>query len=159
MNFSYTMYQKGCFIVPMVLVVFALIIVSSVIVSVFKKSSQKKYKKGQIFYVFVLLFCVYMIVMSVGKLASGGIFIMLDKEKNAVELTGKIDEIKNINEFKIPLFKTGYEYGETSGVEITIGETIIKGPGCISNYVKLGDEVTIVYLPNSGYILNIAASG
>ena len=81
--------------------------------------------------------------------------MIIEKENDAVEIRGKIQNIQNIGKFELPLFNLEYGYGESSGVEITIEGVVVKGPGCILNYVKTDDTVTIVYLPKSGYILSI----
>ena len=102
-----------------------------------------------------LVFSVYMIFDCTSKLASGGSSLIRENESYAIEINGEVEQISYIGKTKMPLFKTEYGYGEKSGVEISISGIVLKGPGCIMAYVKVGDRVTVKYLPDSGYILSI----
>ena len=155
MSFNYSMYQRGCLVIPMILIIFSLCLLASNVFSVLKNIRNKKIREKIILSIMVSLLCIYTIIMSLGKLTSGGLEIIVEKEDDAVEISGNVQNIDNIGKFELPLFNLEYGYGESSGVEITIEGVVVKGPGCILNYVKTDDTVTIVYLPKSGYILSI----
>ena len=155
MSFNYSMYQRGCLVIPLVLIIFHLGILLSVILSFVKRNKNSDLVKKFVLLCLVSLLCIYSVIMSIGELTNGGLEMIIEKEDDAVEIRGKIQNIHNIGKFELPLFNLEYGYGESSGVEITIEGVVVKGPGCILNYVKTDDTVTIVYLPKSGYILSI----
>lgn len=106
--------------------------------------------------VLVLLVCGFFLCMNVGRLLHGGIHLIYEREADAIELQGEISEIRGLGRFSFPELESEYGYGETNGVQFTIDG--IECSAIVQGSLEVGDQVIVVYLPKSGYILSIAES-
>ncbi len=77
-----------------------------------------------------------------------------EKETDAVEMQGYISDIRGLGRFAFPKLKSDYGYGETNGVEFTING--VQCTAIVKGSLEVGDYVSVVYLPKSGYVLFIA---
>lgn len=95
---------------------------------------------------------VMIIFVGIIPLFNGNIYLLIEKEEDAVTLCGVIKSIESVDD---PL------YGQTAAYEFVIDNTV-----CTAIYVptkdfpaetslKVGDHVEVFYLPRSGYILSI----
>lgn len=154
MHFEYTQYVRGCLIIPgfiLLSTLFMCISSASNFVAVIKQ--QKMSSRDVINFLLALLVCAFFLCMTVGRLLDGGIHLIYERESHAVELQGEILEIKELGRYSFPKLRTEYGYSETNGVQF-----IIDGVECTAvtrGTLKVGDNVTVAYLPQSGYILSI----
>lgn len=90
---------------------------------------------------------------SIMSLSNGGIYMLVEKEEDAIVLEGEIETIVYPSK-RVPNHKYAYtEESSNSGMDITInGETYFM-PHILG--FKEGDEVIISYLPKSKFILSI----
>ena len=90
---------------------------------------------------------------SVLSLSNGGIYMLIEKEEDAIVLEGEIETIVHPSK-RVPNHKYAYtEEASNSGMDITInGETFFM-PHTLG--FEEGDKVVIAYLPKSKFILSI----
>ena len=158
MSFSYYDYYVSCCLLPSFICVFNLIaIVSAVIQLVAGAIHQSMQLKRVVSLVYVVLVLSFILVIHAGRLYHGGVYLFLEKEADSVILAGVIDEIKENNRFTFPELGSYYkEYGDAphNGVSIVIDGSLFyaASPGGF----RVGDLVTIKYLPKSKIIMEIA---
>lgn len=154
MHFEYTQYVRGCLIIPIFVSLFALsMLISTASHFVTVMIQQKLSSRDVINLLLAVLVCSFFLCMNVGRLLHGGIHLTYERESNAVELQGEILEIKELGRYSFPELKTEYGYGETNGVQF-----VIDGVECTAvtrGTLEVGDNVTVTFLPQSGYILSI----
>lgn len=154
MHFEYTQYVRGCLIIPIFVSLFALsMLISAASHFVTVIIQQKLSSRDVINLLLAVLVCGFFLCMNVGRLLHGGIHLTYERESNAVELQGEILEIKELGRYSFPELKTEYGYGETNGVQL-----VIDGVECTAvtrGILEVGDNVTVTFLPQSGYILSI----
>ena len=78
---------------------------------------------------------------------------MHERESSAVELRGEITEIIGLDRYSFPEFKTEYVYDNKNGVQLIING--VKCTAVTQGTFEVGDKVIIMYLPRSGYVLEI----
>ena len=154
MHFEYTQYVRGCLIIPIFVSLFALSMLISIASHFLTGIIQQKLSSRDVINLMLaVLVCSFFLCMNVGRLLYGGIHLTYERESNAVELQGEILEIKKLGRYSFPEFKTKYGYGETNGVQF-----VIDGVECTAvtrGTLEVGDNVTVTFLPKSGYILSI----
>ena len=154
MHLEYTQYVRGCLIIPISVSLFALsMLISTASHFVTVMIKQKLSSRDVINLLLAVLVCSFFLCMNVGRLLHGGIHLIYERESNAVELQGEILEIKELGRYSFPELKTEYGYGETNGVQF-----VIDGVECTAvtrGTLEVGDNVTVTFLPQSGYILSI----
>ena len=91
--------------------------------------------------------------INMGVLLHGGIYLVSEKESDAITMRGYISAIEANNMFEMPRMRTEYGYTHTNGEKITINNIRCKAP--TGGILKEGDYVEVVYLPKSSYILSI----
>ena len=102
-----------------------------------------------------IAFFVAMLVVAVllGKnlITGGGIHLVYERPKAAVTVEGTLEQVKS-NSIWSGLRYTAY--GEnSSGYEYTINGQTLKGMA--KGTLEAGDDVTVTYLPKSGFVLSI----
>ena len=154
MHFEYTQYVRGCLIIPISVSLFALsMLISTASHFVTVMIRQKLSSRYVINLLLAVLVCSFFLCMNVGRLLHGGIHLIYERESNAVELQGEILEIKELGRYSFPELKTEYGYGETNGVQFVIDG--VKCTAVTRGTLEVGDNVTVTFLPQSGYILSI----
>ena len=106
----------------------------------------------------IVLFSCFL-AMFVGILANGGAAVGHEENCDAVRMEGSIEDIENLYTFSFP--KTSPKYSEREG-EISGYRFWINGISCIAfekGNLQVGDTVTVLYLPKSRYVLEIAPIG
>lgn len=155
MNFDYKAYKTFCFAAPAFFVVAVTIVVflhGAWLIYVAHRGRWDWRKNG--LHLLILIGVAFTACIQVGVLLSGGMYLCDEQETDAVEMQGEITNIKGLGQFVFPVVKDGRGYEEENGYEFTIG-----GVKCAANRkgsLKVGDYVTVRYLPKSGYILYIA---
>lgn len=119
-----------------------------------------KEKKRKAAPICALCVAVLILALGLGPLLNGGFSLLSEKEVEAIEITGTIEDMQPVNYFTIPIFRgESCDYGptdkwyEASGVEFTINGVKCKCKR--KGDLQIGDEVTVKYLSKSGYILSI----
>jgi len=102
-----------------------------------------------------LLFFLVMIVAAVFLCKSlfldGGIHLTYERPKHAVTVEGTLESIEKYSELRGIRYSA---YGETScGYAYTVDGTELTGMA--KGTLEAGDEVTVTYLPKSGFVLSI----
>lgn len=154
MQFEYAQYVRGCLIIPIFVSLFALSMLFSAVSHLIAAMIQQKVSSRDLVnFLLAVLVCSFFLYMNIGRLLHGGIHLIYERESNAVELQGNIVEIKELGRYSFPELKTEYGYGETNGVQL-----LIDGVECTAvtrGELVVGDNVTVIFLPQSGYILSI----
>lgn len=158
MKFDYIQYYRGCFILPIILLacfVIYLIGLGVGTLMVIRKHNITMFTKERIIsivlsVILVLFFC----SMNISHLYNGGIYLYKENETSKIEALGIIENIEYMNQFQFPSkLASEYKTDEVNGVCFTIDGTqyyaIAKGE------LDVGDDVVVVFLPQSRYILSI----
>ena len=158
MQFSYSQYLRGCLVIPILVSVFALCALTPsafrCISSVFRhKFSSREASSLASTALILFLIC----GTHIGQLLHGGIHLIYERESDAVEFQGEIAEIRELREYAFPRLKTEYGEGSRNGVEFVIDGIECSAP--TSGTLRVGDYVTVRYLPECGYILSITPMG
>ena len=102
-----------------------------------------------------VLFFVIMVAVAVMLVANlitgGGIHLIYERPKAAVTVEATLEAVESKSVFSGIRYSA---YGESSsGYEFTVdGQTLT---GMAKGTLEAGDEVTVTYLPKSGYVLSI----
>lgn len=151
MSFSYSQYLIECLILPVGIILFSLLLGCAGVLEFLRSD---KFDKGIIIKAGVCLFiCIFFLAINAGVLANGGIKLLADRENHTETVCGEIIAIDGMGRFQFPKMKSDYGYGKTNGVCISVGEIKLKAPTC--GNLKVGDNVTVTFLPNSKYVLFI----
>lgn len=157
MHFEYTQYVRGCLIIPISVSLFALsMCVSAVSHLITVTIQQKSTSRDIVNFLLTMLVCSFFLCINAGRLLYGGIHLIYERESNAVEVQGEILEIRELGRCSFPKLKTEYRHNETNGVQF-----LIDGIECAAvtrGTLEVGDNVTVTFLPKSGYILSIVLS-
>ena len=158
MIFQYSKYIRGCFFVPLLVFIFFSFYLISVLIPFFtqlKKSTLTPQKIQQ--YLVGFLVGAFFLTMNGGRLLNGGIFLMFEKESDAIVVEGQISQINELGIFSFPELSSDYGNGDSNGVEIVINGVGYAVPVC--GDLQVGDEVVLTVLPKSKYILEIRKTG
>ena len=152
MNFNYDYYQLGCLTLPIItLIGFAFTACLFVIYPIIKFFKNRKFNARDIIAgIFFLAVAIPLLNLDIGQLVSGGIYLLREKEKDAIVLQGEISEIKELANYEFPNPRS---YHESNGVQFTVNGVECAAP--IKGSLEVGNTVEVVYLPKSGYILSI----
>ena len=102
-----------------------------------------------------ILFFVVMVVVGVllakNLVTGGGIHLAYERPKAAVTVEGTLESVQPLSAWSGIRYMA---YGESSsGYEYTIGDLTLTGMA--KGTLEAGDEVTVTYLPKSGFVLSI----
>jgi len=162
MEFSYFQYYRGCFVLPIILLVcffgYLLVLSTETLITICKHHSMVFSKERIISIVLLVIMVLFFCSMNIGHLYNGGIYLYRENETSKIETLGTIENIEYMNQFQFPSkLASEYKTDEVNGVCFTIDGTqyraIAKGA------LDVGDDVRVVFLPNSRYILSIHQTG
>ena len=155
MQFEYVQYLKGCLLLPVAISIATLALflppLFHFIVNIFaRKMMLRDYGR----FLFAILLCSIFLFINIGRLSHGGIKLINENESDAVEVSGKIIEINRLGRWAFPELNAEYNPRVPNGVQIVLDNGIVctaitYGPFAI------GDSVTMIYLPQSRYVLSI----
>ena len=91
--------------------------------------------------------------LNIGRLLHGGIYLITEREEDAVEISGTISSIENLSRFSFPELNKEYRSVQPNGAKIMVGD--IPCVATSSGDFAVGDYVTVLYLPQSKYVLSI----
>ncbi len=155
MYFDYQGYVRECLHLPgFLLLILLLGTVSFLVWCIFlgKFNFRKK-----ILIMVNLLWIGIFLGVAIGQLLYGGIYLLREKETDAVQMQGYISAIEPLGDFSIPIIECDYyenmKYGDPNGYAFTINGIQCTAP--VKGSLEVGDYVSVTYLPKSGYILYI----
>ena len=157
MTFAYSDYYKLCFLIPLFIATLSDMLLIGILTEPVEADPDRKKR------IFVIVRNLIFVAVTVnlfshgmGRLMNGGAYLLVEKPFDAIEVTGTISEIKTLNEFIMIPTKEYYDYdsGEKTSYGFTVDGIEIKSFG--KGKFQEGDEVTVLYLPKSGYLLSIA---
>ncbi len=165
MQFSYSMYYNEAFVEPVSITFFTLSLFISITVPFVKKLISQDVKELDVLTI-VMCVCVSIsfLSMNIGRLLHGGMYLISEKETDAVKIQGQIVSIEGLDMFSFPQCKTEYGYtqlragnGTANGVRFTIDG--VQCQASTEGVFQVGDNVTVEYLPQSRFILSIHHNG
>ena len=157
MQFDYDTYYRINFEIPVRSVIFSLIVIVSTVLIVVKNFRSNQYVdlKSFIFdnskQLFVIAIALSIMLVHIPSLARGGIYLIQEKEDDAILISGKIEDF-----IELSLYSGGNKYYDKNSTFQGYGEGIvIDGIKYYLMYgdLKEGDDVTIKVLPKSKLIL------
>ncbi len=141
-------------LIPLLASVFFFGIFIKQLVVLIREIVNKKIKDETIFFLLMLLsVCCFSYYYHGAQLISSGIYLISEKESDAIEIHGTIEEIYGLDDLEFPRLKSEHGRGEPNGVCFVIND--IKCKAITRGDFKVGDTVIIQYLPKSKYVLAI----
>ena len=105
----------------------------------------------------VVLFIALLLVgaIMIATLFNGGIHLIYERPDDAVTVEGTIEDIQSCSILTSPKYFTTAE--NANGYKLTVGDTtcVIHSIGTL----EVGQQVTVTYLPKSGFVLEITEVG
>lgn len=149
MTFLYRSYWNTTFLLPVLVISFMLGLIFSSSYAYWVRDAHKpQMVERMLGYLFTLCVAVFCIVPQCKYLLNGGIYLLAEKEQDALVYTGVIESISEPSN-RFPCFKLSHEYG----ADIVInGEQFF---AITSGNYEEGDSVVVHYLPKSHFILTI----
>lgn len=152
MTFAYSSYLLNNLILPIFGLAFIAIpmfkFISNIIMAKLKGESVSL---GDTRMVILPILLALLAVILAGILFRGGVHLIYERADDAVTIQGTIEEIDTCSIVEGPQYTVNGE--RSNGYEITVD-----GVTCTSmalGTLEVGDEVTVTYMPNSGFILSI----
>lgn len=153
MTFSYKSYWNTTLILPsLVILLMIVLVISSSYVYWVKEASKQQMVNRILGYVFIMCVAVFCIVPQCKYLLNGGIYLLSEKEQDALIHNGVIESITEPSN-RFPGFKLSHEYGADIMIDGVQFFSVTSG-----DYEE-GDSVVVYYLPHSHFILVIEESG
>lgn len=154
MEFSYDIYHRIDFVVPLIGAIFSSTLLAVNIVSQFREIKHGKVTTETLLLMFVTIAIgVFLVVSNIKVLVQGGIYLCTEKESDAIVAHVVIDSIDQYGALD------NHKYGgidsddSAFGVKITAGGDYYNAVS--SGDLKPGDAVLITYLPKSRVVLRI----
>lgn len=157
MYFDYAGYVRECLNLPLEGLIFFNIL-GMVVLIIVGFHMKKIYFPGKWFLILIVgLGTIESGYEDVGQLKYGGIYLLWEKESDAIQTQGNITEIAELNEYSFPRIECDYyenlKRGDPEGYEFTINGIQCAAP--VKGSLEVGDYVSVTYLPKSRYILYI----
>lgn len=154
MKFEYSVYFRQNFIVPLCLLVFCFIFfIPSIIrfvIDLIHKAADHSIG-NLIKHVAFLLILSFLVTLNLIPLMRGGFFLLFEREKDAIEIEGTIEELDELSWFG----GSKYDFEQNHGNGETIVINGVKYYLMTYGTFQLGDCVIIKVLPKSKLILEI----
>lgn len=159
MIFEYSDYFRCNTVVPICVLAFLSFFAILLTIDICIKVKNNKATKNEVIKYLVLCFgfCLMLAPTNIRTLSNGGILLLNENENDATTYTGVIEKIYEPSELYHD-FKAAYDFGDGDstlqfGADITIDGKMYFAV-CAGDF-KVGDTVTITYLPKSKVILSI----
>lgn len=155
MIYDYNMYYRQNCLVPLFIIVFCSPGLIIAVVS-FIKNCRSHSVEGVLKAAFVASIFLFLIIGNVIPLVRGGIYLLFEKENDAIQLSGQIEktiELAHYGGGRYGSTENNHGYGEAIVVN---GETYY-----LTTYYdfKVGDNVVIDVLPRSRIVLRLELQG
>lgn len=105
--------------------------------------------------ILVSAIAIFFVVWNSLILYNGGFALFTERNEDALVMTGEITEMEDVSTFVFSYTSTDYGSGDSAGSRLTVNGIELKGPGVIGTSFDVGDTVTVIYMPKSGYIVSI----
>ena len=156
MVFDYDVYYRQNFAIPSLLIAFCLFLLLSILVNIYKillavKKGSELPQDEIVKNVIGIAIVVILIVLNAIPLIRGGVFLICERENDAITVSGTID-----NTVELPSFggaKYGVEQNHGHGEAIVIDG--VRYFLVTFGEFKQGDQVLVKVLPKSRFILEI----
>lgn len=157
MTFAYSVYFRQNCLVPIFFCVFALFLILPGILYIVRVCRHKKIPdaKTAILNGIGILLCLFCLFDNGVRLARGGAFLLAEKEADAVEIAGVIEDTQEIGMIGGCKYRIGQNHG--NGEFVVIGGT--KYHLMTYGELKPGDRVSAKVLPKSQFVLEIEKIG
>lgn len=152
MTFAYQDYLFNNLLIPVLAVVFICIPLFQMVGRVIRQLVHgERPEFGDAKSKLLLILMVVILVIIISTLFRGSIHLIYERPGDAVTIEGTIENIDKLSSFEGVRYTSN---GETTfGYQYTVDGTVCTGMALGS--LEVGDEVTVTYLPNSGYVLEI----
>ena len=151
MYFDYSWYVRGCLTWPGIRGLVCLLFLTTDILWCIRQILRKKLTRDMVISSLLSILIVgFMLYLNAGILCNGGIYLLHEKESDAVEMRGDISAIRDAEEAE------GYDFPKFSSgpvIQCTIND--IKCIAIDTGSLQVGDYVLVRYLPKSRYVLYI----
>ena len=153
MTFSYFDYLINNLVLPVFALAFIAFPVCRMVVQVIrrvKNGESVSFGDASTVLVFLLMLVVAVILGNI-LFSSSGCYLISERPGDAVTTQGTIEQIQPLGIFESPKYTSNGE--SSNGYAITID-----GVSCTAmaqGTLEVGDEVTVTYLPKSGFVLSI----
>lgn len=152
MVFAYSEYLFNNLMLPVFALVFIAVPVFRMVGRIIGQLVRKEaveFGDSKVVLLFILLIVVAAILCNI--LLHGGIHLILERPGSAVTTQGTIEEINACGILESPKYTFSGE--NSNGYKITIGDVTCTSMALGS--LEVGDEVTVTYMPKSGFVLSI----
>ena len=149
MQFDYEVYYWDNGLFPIIILLFAVLVIIIVIHSLRKDGIPKNGLLKLLLFFIIVTLC---ISVNIIPLARGGIFLIFEKEDDAVYITGKIEDVFELSFFGSMKYNVEQNHGYGEGLMVNGMKYYLMTYG---DY-KEGDMVTIKVLPKSKLVLELA---
>jgi len=150
MIFDYNVYLKQNCIIPLACVLFSTLCVVFEFAWLWRNHTKTSPDKvlGTIL---VLCIFIYLFAVNIIPLTRGGIFLLFEKERNQIQISGQIEDTINLPSFGGQKYRVDNNNGYGQAVVVN-GERYY-----LSSYgeAKVGDEVYLKVLPRSRFVLQM----
>ena len=154
MGFDYSLYVDVCLKEASSGIAICMFASFIIIFNYIKKKIGKSYHRiGKVGILFFVMIIICFLFDCGGKL-SHGIWLINEKEADAVEINGEITKMKEIDDFCRGIAKDKYGYNNAMGTIFTVNG--IKCTAPLDCGLEVGDYVFVRYLPKSRYILYVS---
>ena len=150
MTYDYYVYYRQNCIIPIILLLVSFVLFFGQIYALWKE--RLTYSPKDIVYsIFFLCIAFYLIIANIVPLARGGIYLLVEKERDAIQVSGTVERTVEID------FVTGAKYhvenNNGSGEAIVVNGRKYY----LTTYddIHSGDHVAMDVLPRSGFVLKI----
>lgn len=153
MSFDYESIKAGALTTPIICGIIALVIVVNTLFLA-KKSKRALVSFGSVLSALIVVGC---LLFWICPIFFGGYNLLSENGGDAVTVNGVISEMEELNmlQYSNIYAPEGMGRGPSAGAKITIGDTVVKAPGFVFHDYTVGDDVTVKYMPKSGYALEI----
>lgn len=159
MSFDYNVYYRQDCIVPLCLALFTGAVLLHCLLRLVRKlritDREKKIRECRFFFIALPIFA-FLLSINFIHLFRGGIFLLTEKEADAVTITGMIEETAEIDPYTGSKYDTEQNSGNGEALVINGTKYYVVTYGDL----ETGDKVSVTVLPRSKIILEIhRASG
>lgn len=154
MEFSYDVYHRVDFVVPLIGAIASSALLVTAIVSQFREIMHGKITFETLMFIFAAIAVGgFLMVPDIRVLVQGGIYLCVEKESDAITAHVVIDSIDQYDAYDNHKYGGSDGTGSAFGVKITSGNNYYNA--ITSGNLKPGDAVIITYLPKSRVVLRI----
>lgn len=153
MTFDYDMYYRQNCVLPIIFLLGAIYMIGSLFVHWFDNNNSCS-KCSTSVRIFSLCIFLFLLVVNVIPLARGGLFLLIEKEKDSEQIIGTIEETIEIGSLGGAKYRVEQNRGYGEAIVVDGRKYYLVTYG---NF-QIGDNVTLEVLPRSRFVLQIECS-